>query len=96
MSKKTLKDIDLKDKKVLVLNEQGYGDEILFSRVIEPLSKICEKSTYQVYDVMIELFESIYKHDNINFFTDRQLSLEFVNSFDTWISVGDLFSSYIL
>ena len=94
--KRSFKLEELKDKKVLVLNEQGYGDEILFSRVIEPLSKICNSSTYQVYDVMIELFESIYKYDNINFFTDRQLSLEFVNSFDTWISVGDLFSSYIL
>lgn len=87
---------ELKGKKVLVLNEQGFGDEILFSRVINELSKEVISCDYQVYDKMLDLFNYKYNYNNINFFINRTLSYEYVNSFDTWISIGDIFSDYML
>lgn len=87
---------DLYNKNVLVLNEQGFGDEILFSRNIDKLHTIVKICKYQVYDKMIELFNHNFDYNNIEFFDNRSLSFEFVSKFDTWITTGDLFSSYIL
>lgn len=87
---------DLKDKKVLVLNEQGFGDEILFSRSIDKISKLASEVTYQIYDEMFDLFNDNFSSDNLKLFTDRTLSYDLVNSFDVWIPSGDLFFLFIL
>jgi len=86
---------DLKDitGNVLVLNEQGFGDEILFSRVIEKITTPCY---YQVYDENYNLFKDIFKNDNITFFTERSFNIEFVNKFDCFCYTGDLFSKNII
>lgn len=81
-------------KKVLVLNEQGYGDEILFSRGIPKLCEFAKEIHYQVYDKMIDLFKENFTFDNIIYLTDRTLSYDFVLDFDCWIATGDIFSSY--
>lgn len=87
---------DLENKRVLVLNEQGFGDEFLFSRSIKTLSNICKSSHYQVYPETLKLFNDYFTQDNITFFTDRLLSGEFVNQFDTWIPSGDIFTYHTL
>jgi len=87
---------DCLGKKVLVLNEQGFGDEFLFSRCIPKLSEISTDISYQSYEEIIDLFKENFTYPNVNFFSDRILSRDFVNNFDVWISTGDLFSSYVL
>jgi len=87
---------DVKGKKILVLNEQGFGDEILFSRSLIMLNELCESSKYQIYHEMFELFSDNFKFDNIEFFTDRSFDYDFIKEFDAWIPSGDLFRLFIL
>lgn len=83
---------NLKDKNILVLNEQGFGDEFLFSKSFIEATKVCKSVKIQVYPETLNLFKSLYP--NIDFFTDRTLSIEFVNSFDGYTSTGELFAQY--
>lgn len=83
---------DLKDTNLLVLNEQGFGDEFLFSKSFSDLSKLCKSCKVQVYPETIDLFKELYP--NIDFFTDRSFSIKFVSQFDSYTSTGDLFSLY--
>lgn len=76
---------------ILVLNEQGFGDEILFSRGIKLLEG--KNFSYQVYPEIIDLFQKNLKG---NFFHGRTISLEFVNKHDGWIPAGDLFKLWTL
>ena len=85
---------EAKDKKVLVLNEQGFGDEILFSRGLPKICELANEVHYQVYDKMVSLFKDNFYFNNLTYLTDRSLSYEFVMEFDCWISSGDIFSSY--
>jgi tetratricopeptide (TPR) repeat protein len=87
-------EIDLIDKKILVLNEQGFGDEFLFSISLEYLSKTCKSAVVQVYQENLTLFKELYKFDNIEFFTDRSLSIEFVSNFDSYTSTGENFTIF--
>jgi tetratricopeptide (TPR) repeat protein len=73
-------------KKILVLNEQGFGDEILFSRGLKLLEG--KEFSYQVYPEMLELFKRSFSG---NFFDERHLSSSFVFDHDYWIPSGDLF-----
>jgi len=86
----------LKNKNVLVLNEQGFGDEILFSRVLPTLDTIVNNCHYQIYPEMFTLFQNNFKLNNITLFQERQFDLKFIQQFDGWIASGDLFSSYTL
>jgi tetratricopeptide (TPR) repeat protein len=76
---------------ILVLNEQGFGDEILFSRQIEYLSKKYKKVSYQVYDESIDFFKKYFQFENVTFFTERTLSYEFVMDHGGFILTGDFF-----
>jgi tetratricopeptide (TPR) repeat protein len=90
---------DLRGKKVLVLNEQGFGDEILFSRGISLLEDLASEVTYQIYEEMEELFLENFsesKFPKIKFFKDRILTREFVGGFDVWIPSGDAFTLEVL
>lgn len=82
----------LRDKKVLVLNEQGFGDEIMFAQALAVLSDICKTATVQTYKETIQLFEEYCQYDNIEYFEARSLSFEFVEQFDAWVPFGDLFA----
>ena len=83
---------DLKDKNILVLNEQGFGDEFLFSKSFIETTKECSSVKIQVYPETIELFKSLYPE--VDFFSDRTLSMEFVSKFDGYTSTGELFSLF--
>lgn len=75
-----------KANNILVLNEQGLGDEILFSRSLKLLNG--KKFDYQVYPEMLDLFKNSFQG---NFFSQRTLSREFVLEHDYWVPNGDLF-----
>ena len=83
-------------KKLLVLNEEGLGDEILFSQFIRHLDNKCSEVWYQVYPQNLELFKKIFTDTKINFFEERTLSSEFVNSFDCYGYSGDFFADGII
>lgn len=86
----TLEDIQ-KANKILVLNEQGFGDEILFSRGLKLLEG--KEFSYQVYPEMLELFKDSFSG---NFFHERTLTSKFVLDHDYWIPNGDLFKMVTL
>lgn len=83
---------DLKDKNVLILNEQGFGDEFLFSKSVADLYNLCTSAKVQVYPETFNLMKDTYP--SIDFFTDRTLSYEFVMGFDGYTSSGELFALY--
>lgn len=77
--------------KLLVLNEQGFGDEILFSRGLDLIKG--RDYSYQVYPETLTLFRKWWDG---NFFTERILDYDFVNYYQAWIPSGDLFSLFCL
>jgi hypothetical protein len=87
---------ELKGANLLVLNEQGFGDEFLFSVVLEKLNVVCESVYYQVYPENLDLFNEIYKFDKVKFFTERTLLVDFINKFNIWSSSGQLFALFNL
>lgn len=85
---------DMRNQRVLVLNEQGFGDEILFSRNIDCfLERETLNYAYQVYPETLPLFQEVYPQQNPEpvFFTSRNLHHDFVKQFDVWVPAGDLF-----
>jgi hypothetical protein len=82
---------DLIGKKVLILNEQGLGDEILFGSSIEKICHLFDQSFLQLYPETKELFEQIIP-SNVTIFTDRSFSIDFVNQFNVYTTLGDLFT----
>lgn len=77
-------------KSIIVLNEQGLGDELMFIRCI-PYLATAKKVWFQCYPETFELLKSNFKQfTNIEFFTERTLKYEFVTSFDYWTCTGDL------
>lgn len=86
----TLEQIQKADK-ILVLNEQGFGDEILFSRGLKLLEG--KDFSWQVYPEMLELFKDSFSG---NFFDQRTLTSKFVLDHDWWIPNGDLFKMITL
>ncbi len=77
--------IDIKDKKILVHFEQGFGDSIMFVRFIEDLKKRCKDVSLVVQPQLIDLFK------------DSKLGVEIYNEqqipeidYDFWIPMMDL------
>ena len=64
--------LDIKDKKILVHFEQGFGDSIMFVRFLDELKKRCKEVSLVVQKPLISLFESsklgveIYSEDKIS------------------------------
>jgi len=83
---------DLKGTNLLVLNEQGFGDEFLFSKSFTELTKQCKSCKIQVYPETIDLFEELYPE--LDFFTDRTLTAQFLTKFDSYTSTGELFAQF--
>jgi tetratricopeptide (TPR) repeat protein len=86
---------EIEGKKILVLNEQGFGDEFLFSRIIKYLSKKCDSVSYQVYTETLDVFSENFKLNNVDFFVNRQLSYDFVMKHDGFCLSGDFFFDLI-
>ncbi|NBV27846.1 tetratricopeptide repeat protein [bacterium] len=87
---KNLNDLALCPR-LLVLNEQGFGDELLFSRGLQLIQN--QDFSYQVYPETLSLFRHWWTGE---FFTERSLSYDFVTSHQAWIPAGDLFALYCL
>lgn len=86
-------DLDLfKDKNVLILNDEGLGDEMMFSRVLPKINEITKSVTIQVYEENLELFKKIYPE--LKLFSDRNIDMKFVRSHDCYTSTSTLFSMY--
>ena len=84
---------ELKGKRVLVLNEQGFGDEIMFSRAFPLAKEVSKKILIQCYPELHKLFQT--SMSKIQFFVERSFGMEFVQQFDCWTSTGDLFAMMV-
>lgn len=80
----------LKDSTILVLNEQGLGDEILFFSGIKKLASVCKVIHLQVYDDTFLLFIQQLP-SNVTIFRSREISAELINLFDAYSTSGDMF-----
>jgi hypothetical protein len=81
---------DIIGKNVLVINEQGFGDEILFYSGIIKLAPQVKEMHVQVYPETHRLLETS-KPSNVLLFTERTLFLDYIKNFDVWTTTGDLF-----
>ena len=75
---------NIKDKSIVVYNEQGLGDSIQFSKYLIPLSKISKKITFVVQESIKNLFKDL-KNINIKTYEDCKNQ-----TFDFKISLGSL------
>ena len=75
---------NIKDKSIVVYNEQGLGDSIQFSKYLLPLSKISKKITFVVQESIKNLFQDL---NNINIKTYEDCKNQ---TFDFKISLGSL------
>lgn len=83
---------EFKDKNILVMNEQGLGDEIMFSSQLIKLSKIVKSATIKVSESLIDLFKEIYSNlDNIKFSSFDNISYEDIILYDGYLAFGDMF-----
>ena len=63
--------VDIKDKRILVHFEQGFGDSIMFVRFIDELKSLCKEVSLVVQNQLINLFKDsnlgveIYSEDQI-------------------------------
>ena len=81
---------DFIHKKVLIINEQGMGDELLFFSGIQKLAWSCESITLQCYPEMRRLFEPNLPK-NVTLFTEREMSYEMIMKHDICSNTGDFF-----
>ncbi len=79
--------------KVIILNEQGIGDELLFSRAIPQVAKIVKHSKWKVRPTLLKFFRKKFKHlKNVSFFT-QVLPEKEVRRYTCWCVIGDLFAT---
>ena len=82
-----------KSDKVIVINEQGLGDDILFSRSIHTLSEKVSKVKWKCPESLLGVYKKMFKDlKNVEFFLDI-LDEKEVRKYTCWTSTGDLFSS---
>ena len=84
-SKKRLIHLD-QSNNVLIWNEQGIGDQIMYGSMFSEMSKISKKVLVKFDKRLIKIFEN--KHPDIHFINDETTISE--NDYDTHISLGDL------
>ena len=54
------------NKKIIIIKEQGYGDDIMFSRYLKPFSELGYEVTLATHPEMINLFKASPDLDKIN------------------------------
>ena len=74
---------DIKDKTILVIGEQGHGDNIQFARFLFPLHSLGAKIIYQTTDGLVPLFTTDFISQTIGF---NQVP----EGFDYWIPIMSL------
>ena len=79
---------DLKEKKILVYEDQGIGDSIQFSKLLFSLSKICNDIRIEVRESAVTLFQKnilnlnvCKKGSNLNSDCDYKISFASLNAF---------------
>ena len=80
-----------KGKSVLVINEQGFGDEFMFFRGIHYLMEVAKSIAYMAYPETIELLKK-NAPEQIQFFTQRSFDEDYLSQFDCWTTSGTLFN----
>ena len=82
-----------KGKKVLVMNEQGLGDELMFSTQFRKFSSLVGSAVIKTSEENVTLFKYIFGDiKNLEFKSFDSVSLEDIQSFDGFIPSGDIFS----
>ena len=77
--------VDIKDKRILVHFEQGFGDSIMFVRFLDELKSMCKEVSLVVQRPLISLFED--SKLGVNIYTEEQIPS--IN-FDYYIPMMDL------
>jgi hypothetical protein len=80
-----------KGKSVLVLNEQGFGDELMFFRSIYNILPFVKSLAWQCYPETIDLFK-LNAPQEVQFFDVRSFDEEYLKQFDCYTSTGNLFA----
>ena len=76
---------DIKDKRILVHFEQGFGDSIMFVRFIDELKKMCKAVSLVVQRQLVDLFKD--SKLGVEIYTEEQIPS--IN-YDYWIPMMDL------
>ncbi len=87
---------DLKNKNILVMKEQGLGDEMMFSLALEDLSKTVKSAQVEVSDSLYDLFCTVYNYSNIIFISSKNMNTLSLNNLEIQTCIGDIFSWYYL
>ena len=77
--------VDIKDKRILVHFEQGFGDSIMFVRFIDGLKKLCKEVSLVVQPQLVDLFND--SKLGINIYTEADIPNI---SYDYYIPMMDL------
>lgn len=77
--------VDIKDKRILVHFEQGFGDSIMFVRFLDELKSMCKEVSLVVQRPLVSLFED--SKLGVNIYTEEQIPN--IN-FDYYIPMMDL------
>ncbi len=77
--------IDIKDKRILVHFEQGFGDSIMFVRFLDDLKQRCKEVSLVVQPGLVELFKD--SKLGVDIYTENQI--QEIN-YDYWIAMMDL------
>lgn len=75
---------DIKDKRILVHFEQGFGDSIMFVRFIDELKKMCKEVSLVVQRQLVDLFKD--SKLGVEIYTEEQIPS--IN-YDYWIPMMD-------
>ena len=84
---------EAKGKKIIVFNEQGLGDEFLFTTQLNKLDEIVDHALVQVSAETIDQLNEMYKFKNIELADFNKLTPDFVGDFDQYIGLADVFVS---
>ena len=83
-------------KRIFVSNEQGLGDEIMFSRVLAEASKVAESIHKLIPEALLEFFS--FNLPAVQLMSEKLSTLPqgfIANNADYIVSVGDLFRLYV-
>jgi hypothetical protein len=88
---------EIAGKRLLVTGEQGFGDELMFGRAVDPARELAASITRIAPEAMVDLFAHNGGDVNLSVKKLSELPSGFIQeNFDAIITVGDLFMFYVL
>ncbi len=88
-SKPELLDFHITQKNILVWSEQGIGDEILYSSLLQDAFKVTNNFIVAIDPRMLSLYQRSFKNiSNVNFISSKKLPNE--ASYDFHLPIGNL------